>query len=220
MKKEKSCLITQQLIGAIDWYRKAPHSVVKPEHGGDGEMTWKDKAFIDLKNSVNRIYGEFSPEAKQGIEFEKKVYAMANKENRPGSELFNQVCDEVMGFQFYQKGGKYLKVSGHTCYIFCKYDAILKPIIKDIKTTKKYKKGYIDGVQHLLYCYVGEANKFEYIIAEWETYPKIKAIYKEEYRVENSIYLEDTIKLLCEQTLEDLKDLGLWEDYREKFCLY
>ena len=53
MTKEKSCLVTQSLIGAVDWYLTAPDTIIKPDKGGDGKQTWKEKAYNDLLNSDN-----------------------------------------------------------------------------------------------------------------------------------------------------------------------
>lgn len=221
MERTKSCLITQNLISAIDWYDTAPHSIVKPEHGGNGEMTWKDKAYNDLVMTVNRQYGDMSPAAQHGIDFEKEVYRSANKDAQGGSPLFREVCNEVRGFQFFQKGGKYVDVNGHTCYVFAKYDAISLPIIKDIKTTQSYKANkYLGTFQHQIYCYVSGADRFEYIVAEWEEYPKIKAIHKELYVVNDRSALEEEVHMKISETLIRLEDLDLWDAYREKFCLY
>lgn len=222
MVKEKSCLITQNLISAINWYDTAPHSIVKPDQGGDGELTWKDKAWKDLSMLVAREYGEFSAEARQGVDFEKKVYAKANIENRSlGSPEFEEVCAAVKGMQFFQKGGKYITVDGHKCYIYAKYDAIKLPMIRDIKTTKKYTKNkYIKTVQHPIYCFISGADRFEYVIVEWEEYPKIKAVHYEEYMVQDRKELEETIVLMTSSALERLKDLDLWDIYREKYCMY
>lgn len=222
MVKEKSCLITQNLVGAINWYDTAPHSIIKPEKGGDGEMTWKDKAWKDLTMLVAREYGDFPIEARRGVDFEKAVYLKANKENRKeGSPEFEEVCEAVKGMEFYQKGGKYITVDGHKCYIYAKFDAVKDNVIKDIKTTAKYTKNkYLQTAQHPIYCFIREANKFEYVIAEWEEYPKIKAVHYEEYMVTDKKDLEETIILMVSNTLERLKDLDLWDIYKEKYCLY
>jgi hypothetical protein len=222
MGKEKSCLITQNLVSAIAWYDTAPHSLIKPEQGGNGEITWKDKAWKDLSMLVAREYGDFPVEARQGVDFEKMVYAKASMLNRAlGTPEFEEVCATVKGMQFFQKGGKYITVDGHKCYVYAKYDVIKLPMIKDIKTTKKYTKNkYLSTVQHPIYCFISGADRFEYVIAEWDEYPKIKAIHYEEYMVVDRTDLEETITIMISQTLERLKDLGLWDIYKEKYCMY
>jgi len=222
---EKKCLITTNLIGAIDWYKTAPNSIIKSERGGDGKTTWKDKAEKDLHNLLSRTPGDFPKEAQQGVKFEKQVYAMANNiENIPRdySKHFVSICKEVSGFMFHQKGGKVLKVGEDICYIYGKYDAI-KPneIIKDIKTTKKYSiNKYLNTVQHIFYCFISGIGKFEYIIAEWEEFPKIKNVYKEVYEVLDQQELEKGVITIVSEALQFLKDYNLWELYREKYCLY
>lgn len=223
MSKEKSCLITQNLIGAVEWYITAPNSIIKAERGGDGRTTWKERALQDLTNLVNRIPGEFPIEAKRGVEFEKAVYENANKDILPGSEQFKRVCQEVRGYQFYQKAGRILKIDDNMCYFYAKFDAIKQEgpdvYIKDIKTTQEYKQNkYISGCQHEIYCYVKQAVRFEYIIAEWGVYPKINAVYRETYIPSDR--LEEIIVDKTRDCLSTLKDLDLWTAYREKYCLY
>lgn len=223
MVKEKSCLVTQALVGGVEWFLTAPSSIIKPDKGGDGVLTWKDKALQDLKNMLERIPGEFGEPAKRGILFEKKVYQYANEAVIPDkySKEFKQVCNEVKGYQFFQKKGINVEIAGENCYLYAKFDAIKPPSIKDIKTTQSYSANkYLKGIQHEIYCYVLGAKDFEYIIAEWGEYPKIKAVYKERYVVEDINKLGVTIYNKVSETFSIIKDLGLWESYRTKYCLY
>jgi hypothetical protein len=221
MSKEKSCLVTQSLIGSVDWYLTAPDKIIKEEKGGDGKITWKQKAWTDLYTTINRIETPFPEAARRGVEFEKKVYEYANKDEIGGSEEFQKVCGEVRGFLFYQKGGVNVEIAGNNCYVYAKYDAIKEGCVKDLKTTESYKKGkYLGGFQHKQYCYISGHDDFEYIIAEWDNYPKIKAIHKETYKVEDKELLIAEVHTKIEDCFDILKDLGLWKDYREKFCLY
>jgi hypothetical protein len=218
----KKCLVTESLVNSVEWYSTAPEAIIKPERGGDGKMTWKDKAWIDLKAMLNRERGVFSKEAQWGVNFERKVYTMADIVPRVGgSEKFNQVCDELMGFKFGQKGKGQLTVDGEDCLLYCKYDAIKLPIVKDLKTTGNYKKGkYLNGFQHLQYCTVSKADRFEYLIVEWEEYPVIKAVHKEVFEVRNHQLLEEQVTEIISGTFMQLKALGLWEAYRNTYCLY
>ena len=218
----KKCLVTESLVNSVDWYSTAPEAIIKPERGGDGKMTWKDKAWADLKAILNRERGVFSPEAQWGVNFERKVYTLANLEDRGGgSELFNQVCDEVKGFDFREKGKKVLTIDGETCLLYCKYDAIKLPVLKDLKTTGTYKKGkYLNGFQHLQYCTVSGADRFEYIITEWEEYPVIKAVHKEVFEVKNHNLLERQVSEIISGTFMQIKALGLWDVYKNVYCMY
>lgn len=229
-KKEKSCLINSTIIGAMEWYLTAPASIIKEEKGGDGKITWQEKAYQDLLDKLNRVPGDFPEAARQGVNFEKKVYAVANQPKIGGSAEFQKVCELVKGYQFGQKAGVYEDIDGHRCYLFVKYDAIKNPVegslqktpdIIDLKTTASYKQGkYCNGFQHKLYCYVSGAEQFRYVVAEWEEYPKIKDIHIERFNVPVRSDLEVEVKKTISEFLWHLKDLGLWEIYKEKYCLY
>jgi hypothetical protein len=233
MTKEKSCLVTQALIGGVEWYLTAPTTVIKPERGGDGKLTWKEKAYNDLNNMLNRVKTPFPIEAKQGVDFEKKVYEHANSDKLVGSENFQKILKEVKGFEFYQKGGINVKIGKHNCYLYGKYDAIKtgtfnfttkqKSIshIIDIKTTKNYTMGkYVKTFQHKLYCYITGCDLFEYVIAVWDTYPKIRVVHKEVYTVKNRDLLISEVHKTIEECFEVIQDLDLWDTYKEKYCLY
>jgi len=221
-KKEKSCLVTQNLISSINWCMSAPNSVIKPEKGGDGQMTWKQKAYDDLHNIVNRVKTPFPEPARQGVEFEKQVYKCASSVTMKGSKNFQEVVNAVKGYEFYQKGGLTKLIGGHQCYLYAKYDAIRKgDKLIDIKTTASYKPGkYLNGFQHKLYCYIADIDWFKYVIAEWDKYPKIKDVYEEVFEVTDKEMLEKEIEYTIMDAFELLKDLNLWDAYRETYCLY
>lgn len=221
---DKKCLVTQNLIESVKWYMGAPTTIIKPERGGDGVKTWKSKALQDLRDMLGRVPGEFGPEALNGMNFEKKVYEFANKENRKGSAFFQSVCDSVKGMHFYRKGGKNVKIGEYDCYVYAKYDAILGTKIKDIKTTGKYSNNkYLSSIQHKLYCYVADANDFEYVIVEWSQYPEIRAVHSEVFTIpaeSGTKYLEREIHSAVIDCFDNLQNLDLWELYRESYCLY
>ncbi len=219
---EKAHLVTSSLISSVKWAIKAPDSIIKDEKGGNGKTTWKEKAFTDLSNTLNRVRTPFSKEAQQGVDFEKAVYKAVNPK---GSDYFQKVCNEVKGFSFQQKVGKEIFINNLRCYLYGKFDAINKELkyIKDIKTTGKYKfNKYLDTIQHKLYCYIAgeEYNLFDYVIVEWEEYPKIKEVHIERFRVHDRQRLERELFVEIEDCFEAIKDFGLWEAYRTKYCLY
>lgn len=221
MTNKKKCLVTQHLISSINWCMKAPNTLIKPEKGGNGILTWQQKAYDDLSNIVNRVRTPFPEAAERGVKFEKAVYKIANKEEYFGSEKFQQVCKEVKGFKFSQKKGIQKTIGEHNCYLYAKFDAIKDDFIKDIKTTARYSQGkLLEGFQHKLYCYITDIDNFEYVIAEWDEYPKIKNVYIEEYTVEDKESLEKDIFHTVLESFQLLKDLNLWEAYRNKYCLY
>lgn len=226
VKKEKSCLVAQNLVNAVDWFLTAPDVVIKDEKGGDGKITWKEKAHTDLCNTIRRVKTPFPEVAQRGVDFEKKVYETVNKGIfDKGSEIFQEVCKSVEGYEFYQKGGENRKIAGENCYLYCKYDAIKtvdeKVYVKDLKTTGKYARNkYLKTFQHKIYCDVSRADEFQYVIAEWLEYPHIKAIHYENFLVEDRSLLKKEVETTIENTFEVIQDLGLWDDYRNKFCLY
>lgn len=223
MTKEKSCLVTQNLIEKVRWYVESPNSVIKTEKGGDGHTTWKERALQDLRSSLAREKTPFPEAAKRGVDFEKKLYKVVESGEVVGSEHFQQMCRSLDGFKFGEKGGKTVELEGNTVYFYGKYDAISpdKVIVKDVKTTASYREGkYLKGIQHKLYCYISGAEFFEYIIAEWAEYPKIKKVHYEEFRVRDHKALEDDILYATRECFDTIKDLGLWETYRTKYCLY
>jgi len=166
----------------------------------------------------------FPEAAKRGIEFEKKVYTVVSAGVEvQSSEHFKDICNEVRGYQFYQKDGKHVQMDGLDLFFYAKYDAITadKRSIVDLKTTGKYREGkYVKGIQHKIYCYVSGAEYFKYVIAEWEEYPKIKAVHREEFIVKDREAMEKDILFQTRECFDTLKDLGLWEVYRTQYCLY
>ena len=122
---EKQCLVTQNLIETIKWYLTAPDVIIKPEKGGDGKTTWKEKALLDTKNLLGRTKGEFPEAARRGVEFEKKVYQCVQEGRVAGSEAFQAICNHVKGYEFGKKGGKKVPLGEDTIYFYAKYDAIL-----------------------------------------------------------------------------------------------
>ena len=224
MENTKSCLVTTSLIGAVKWSMTAPNTVIKDERGGDGHLTWREKAIKDLENTLNRVKGVFPKEAEQGMIFEKMVYNNANKPKLTGTEKFQRVCKEVKGYEFYQKGGIEEIIQGEKCYLYGKYDAIQRsPIIKlkDIKTTGSYTIGkYLNGLQHKIYCLISGAVEFSYVIVEWDKYPLIKDVSIERFIVEDREKMKSEVITEIEECFNVIKDLELWEVYRTKFCLY
>jgi hypothetical protein len=223
---EKNCLVTSSLIESVKWALKSPDSIIKPERGGDGKLTWREKGLKDLKNTLARIWTDPTPEIQHGIKFEKKVYETLRRgQYGVGSDYFQRVCKEIKGFDFQVKQGIPAKIAGENCYLYGKYDAVHKPnsYIKDLKTTAKFKHDkYLKSVQHKFYCYIaGEGfDWFDYVIAEWDKYPKIKNVYIERYVVEDRAKLEREVFVEVEDCFEGIKDFGLWDLYRDKYCLY
>lgn len=220
-KKEKSCLITNTLIDAINWCLNASDTIVSPERGGDGVVTWREKAWSDLCNMLERKKTPMSPEAQNGINFENRLYDFATRRKLDGSELFQSILKEITGYNFQRKIYNYTRINNQECCIYAKMDASKGNHIIDIKTTGNYKQNnYLNKFQHKLYCYAAGVTEFDYIIVEWEEYPKIKAVHKERYVVEDQQVLRLDVEKTISETIDFLQELKLWDVYREKFCLY
>ena len=151
-------LITPTLLDAYDWFNKAPKS-------------WKEKAFKDLENKLNRAKWDPTPAIKRGIDFENKIYTNCNRpaESFKASQIFKEVCDECRGGNFQKTIKKIIVVDGVEYLLYGKTDAYFPEVIKDIKTTKNYKgaKKYLGGWQHIIYSYVSGIKNFKYVVVEW-----------------------------------------------------
>ena len=91
----------------------------------------------------------------------------------------------------------------------------------DIKTTANFKREkYINSMQHKIYCYGMNEHHFSYLVIEWLDYPIIKEVHKVNIILED---LDNTRLEIFNKVIDCfsiLKDLNLWETYREKYCLY
>lgn len=219
---EKKCLVTTSLIGAVDWAKNAPGSVIKEDKGGDGIQTWAGKAIRDLKETIGRT-SKWEPNiaATRGINFENKVYHCAKTGDlSTGSDYFKKVVEEIIGGEFQRKGKQERTVDGEQCFLYGKEDCYFPNKIIDIKTTANFKvEKYTDSIQHIMYCIMEDVWKFVYIVAEWGTYPEIKKL----HRVEINPQKELAYKILDAKIIETfdyLKKNNLWELYRNEYCLY
>ncbi|MHA1754897.1 MAG: hypothetical protein ACTSYR_05225, partial [Candidatus Odinarchaeia archaeon] len=74
---------------------------------------------------------------------------------------------------------KYITVHGVEYCLYGKSDVIFEGKIIDIKTTKKYSRPkYANSFQHKMYCFITGIPEFEYVVAEWDVFPKIKAVHR------------------------------------------
>lgn len=216
---KKSHLITADLIDQIAWCQQAPAIPTKD----DPTKTWKMKAFEDLTNKLSRTYSDMPLPAKQGIDFEKKLYDMASKKLFKGSDEFKTLVEFIshshMVYDY--KISKEVGIKDFNCFLYGKVDVFAKDQIIDIKTTKEFKRAnYLKKFQHKLYCHITGIHQFTYAVAEWDVHPKIKKVHfvpvvfddpqKLQLEVENEILL----------AFEFLKEMELWEIYRDKYCKY
>lgn len=219
----KKCLITTSLIGSIEWAQTAPGSIIKKEKGGDGIETWASRAVKDLKSTLSRESYEMNDAAQRGINFENKLYAVARTGviNKGGSYHFNTLVNEIIGGQYQRKCKMEYQVDDELCFLYGKIDVFFpsKRII-DIKTTQNYKREkYEESLQHTLYCFIEKIWLFDYFVAVWDKYPKIKTVHKIPLQID-PVFAEKIIQAKIRETFNFLKKHNLWELYRETFCLY
>jgi hypothetical protein len=215
----KKHLVTQDLISSVDWALKAPNTQVKEAEEG---LTWRKKALIDLENKLNRVKGDFPIAAQRGVDFENKVYSFISKGKlNVGSGNFQKVLQRLKNHTFQEKIKITEKISNYECFLYGKIDAYKPGDMIDIKTTQEYKKEkYLNSIQHKLYCYGKKETRFTYIVVEWLDYPVIKNVHRVEINIDDLDLLRLEVHCKILETFETLKDLDLWEAYREKYCLY
>ena len=212
-----SRLVTASIVGAVDWLKNCPPS-------------WRDKAREDLTNQLGRVWKE--PEAGSSLNlgrtFEDQVYKWAAKDAvDAGSEHFKWFVSECKGGEF-QKTIKRIVTIGEVDYcLYGKADVYFPTIVKDVKTTKRWKgrEGYLKGFQHKLYLYVlRDVDAFRYLVAEFEDKrdsPKIMAHYAVDYAVTDRSELEQSVLATLDGFVDFLsKDPQLWELYTTKFSRY
>jgi hypothetical protein len=156
-----SKLITNSLIGSIDWYRKCPQS-------------WKKKAYQDLHNMLARKWSEPSPAIKRGIDFENYVYSILGNSTDPiddlnCSDLFKHVLKACKGGVFQRKNKSFMAVDGVEYCLYGKEDVTFEDRIIDIKTTGKFNRDkYLNSFQHKIYLYNSKKLHFVYIVVVFD----------------------------------------------------
>lgn len=205
----KKHLVTQDLISSIEWLMKCPSS-------------WKEKALEDLSQKLNRVYGDMPLPAKQGIEFEDKVYnCITNKKFDVGSLKFRELLNRLKHHRFQEKLKQDEIIGEYDCFLYGKIDAYLPGDMLDLKTTGEYKESkYKNSFQHELYCYVKQEVRFTYAVVEWDHYPFIKDVHYLLIEINNLKKLKEQVHAKVLSCFNALKELDLWEVYREKYCLY
>ncbi len=221
-ENKMSRLITTSLQGSINWYKICPPS-------------WKARAYKDLKNMLERVWGEPAEAAKLGIEFEKYLYRaieLSASRDCSGSKKFQEIVNRYKDkdLEIQKKIKRFITLDDieYCLYgkldIYGKRDAYTDNFIEDIKTTSKlmdnYSSKYLKNFQHHLYCYITEVPVFKYFVVVFNN-KQIHSTQEIEYKVtsfenERKI-IEDEIKKIFaffsyNPELEQL--------YDEKYCLY
>ncbi|MEJ2248068.1 MAG: hypothetical protein P8Y70_00225 [Candidatus Lokiarchaeota archaeon] len=155
-----SYLITSSLIGSIKWYQECPYS-------------WKEKAYSDLSNMLNRKWTTPSKPAQRGITFENYVYRLLSKstdiDSLNCSNYFKQVLHRCNRGIFQEVSKSFIVVDEIEYCLYQKADVIFDNEIIDIKTTVKFNKDkYLNSFQHIIYLHNTQKRKFTYLVAVFE----------------------------------------------------
>ena len=207
-------LITSSLLDSIDWYRQCPDS-------------WKEKAYKDLSDKLNRIYGPMNPEVQRGIDFEAKVCSLLDAPESTFMEVFKSHDPGVRQFWTLCHGGRfqstlksYITIDGTQYTLYGKSDILFPDRIVDIKTTANYKgpANYRGKTQHLVYIVASKIPTFTYLIAEFnDVQQRCIGV----YNVDASMSVEDATRALIpriSESLDILRDDGdLWTAYKTQF---
>ncbi len=140
--------------------------------------SYEEKAKEAFFNCLNKIKTELTPEMLRGLEYEDKVYHLANGYQIEASDI---TIKEIAGIV---KGGLFqiplcrslINYKELEIYLYGICDVIKQNIIYDIKRVSKYDVGkYLKSVQHKIYLACSNADTFSYLISDG------KNVYKEEY---------------------------------------
>ena len=179
----------------------------------------EENARNEFIRTLHREPGEPTPAMIQGIEFEKKCYAVAN-----GAELWEldaeyngvtAVANIISGAQIQVKLKRTITVHGMDILVYGILDALKAGVIYDIKRmyvkrhsdTMVYKElagKYLNSPQHPTYFYlVPEADEFQYLVSDGEN------LYIEKYSREET----PDIRSIIDEFLRWLESEGLYEEY-------
>lgn len=215
-----SLLIAPTLLDQFNWFKKCPES-------------WKEKAYQDIKNTLERVPFEPNEAIQKGMQFEKLVYQNAHNEHlrkmltsKGASDLFIKVCEKVKFYAFYRKGKKKIIIEGKEYLLYGRYDCYSQNKIIDIKTTANFKRNsYLEKWQHKFYCYIEGIKDFEYLVIEWKDAENddysIKEIHSVVYEANDFNLIEKEIVEAIKEFISFVeKDKILKDAYYNKYNLY
>lgn len=215
---KNNVLITPTLLDKFEFVKNAPPS-------------WKERAYISFVQMIRREPGDFPLWIKKGIEFEDAIYAQCTKASKlnkmtvdVGSPHFQTVANDCLGGAFQEVLQKDIEVDGESVHFYGKTDVSFPHIIKDIKTTLKWKgqDKYLKGFQHKIYMWISGVDKFEYVVVVWEDEKsdKIRAVHRALYNPFSFGVKPDLEYDILEAVRELFKYLranNLWDDYYHAF---
>ena len=180
---------------------------------------YKETAYADFLNALNRIEKTTTPEMQNGIEFENEVYREAGGITRtPHPEWENGIkatASVLRGAPVQVKARREMTVGGMNLLVYGILDALKAGTIYDVKFSNKSFHSaelagkYLESAQHPAYFYlVPEADEFIYLVSDGVD------LYTERYtRKDTRPFAE-----IAKEFLDFLDDTGLMKTYREKWA--
>lgn len=223
-----SLLITTSLIDSVNWAKNAPNSPCKD----NPEITWKQKAYNDLKNTLARIYAPGGFYMERGVRIENTVYKIIEEgkvDTVSCSAHFKKVLDLCNGGVFQKKTKSFIDVDGQEYCLFGKIDVLFpKKKIIDLKTTGSFggRDKYLKTLQHKIYCYNERISDFDYVIMEFESEEndKLRDVHIISYKAEDFDSVKADITKAIRDTMafiEAFDEEGdLLDLYMHKFNMY
>ena len=214
--------ISPTLLDALDWWKNAPPS-------------WKQKAYDDIVNKIQRKPFVSTPAIEMGSKFERTVQRACEmkeqfKEITTGSQLFHTVVDKCVGGLWQQWARANIELEDYgVVESYGKLDvhwpatSLARPggHIIDLKTTANYrgKEKYEKGWQQQFYCHFTGIKTFDYLVAEWADAEA--GTIKDVHEIKCVVDLAE-----AEQRVHDgirgffafLKTQKLWDDYLYIYC--
>jgi len=216
-----SKLITTSLIGSIDWFKNCPSS-------------WKERAYKDLKNMLDRVWSTPGKAAQRGIDFEKHVYRILGNVEYDKTQILNLKCsdnfkivlDLCIGGKFQQKNKSFITVDGIEYCLYGKEDVTFDECIFDIKTTSNFKESkYLKSFQHKIYLHNTKKKHFIYIVVIFPDVDsnEIQEIKYIEIVIDNLQLAEYKIDII--NKIKEIKEFfdgmpELCKLYNTKYCRY
>lgn len=220
----KTLLLNNSLLNSASWALTAPNS----KHRDQPTKTWSQVAYEDLEGLLNRKKFEPNEACTRGLKFEDQLYRFARMqaESLEGfSPEFIGMVEAIRGYQFQKYMEKFINFTfdgeKYRLKLYGIFDCFKEGHIQDIKTTAKYKTGkYLAGLQHVIYCYISGCLRFDYLIAEWGEYPKIKKVHRETFETCKQEIEESELFLIgkMQEFLKFLKNVNMLDTYINVYC--
>jgi hypothetical protein len=173
----------------------------------DGEN--EESVHSSFLNTLQRIKTQTTCAMQNGIDFEEKIMSIAESSILTDCEInlspHNEIAKIVKGGLFQVPLKKQIDFDDFNILLYGRADVIKFDTVFDIKFTSKYELGkFSNSVQHLLYMFCSELEKFSYLISDGESY------WKEDYFINSNN--------VRSQLISKINDFIIWIFNNEKYC--